>query len=162
MSASDGGYQIKLSKTAIASGEFTGLGPGNSMQRNFLPYAYADFIYAIICEEYGLIGGVVILCLYLWLLIRCTRIVTRCPKTFGAILAMGLCLSIVIQAFANIAVSVQLLPVTGLTLPLVSMGGTSILFTCLSLGIILSVSRYVEEAQYQQAALEKIENANTN
>lgn len=158
----DGGYQLQQSKIAIASGELTGTGPGTSMQRNFLPYAYADFIYAIICEEYGLIGGIIILGLYLWLLFRCTRIVTRCPKTFGAILSMGLCLSIVIQAFANIAVSVQLLPATGLTLPLVSMGGTSILFTCISLGIILSVSRYVEEAQYQQAALEKMEDANSD
>ena len=158
----DGGYQLQQSKIAIASGEITGVGPGNSMQRNFLPFAYADFIYAIIVEEYGLIGGFTILGLYSWLLFRCTRIVTRCPKTFGAILAMGLCLNIVIQAFANIAVSVQLVPATGLTLPLVSMGGTSILFTCISLGIILSVSRYVEEAQYKQAAIEKMENASIN
>lgn len=155
----DGGHQIQQSKIAIASGEIGGVGPGGSIQRNYLPYPYADFIYAIICEEYGLLGGFSILGLYLWLLFRCTRIVTRCPKTFGAILAMGLCLSIVIQAFANIAVSVQLLPVTGLTLPLVSMGGTSIVFTCVSLGIILSVSRYVEEHQYQQAAIEKMEDA---
>jgi len=158
----DGGYQLQQSKIAIASGELTGVGPGNSMQRNFLPFAYADFIYAIIVEEYGLIGGFTILGLYSWLLFRCTRIVTRCPKTFGAILAMGLCLNIVIQAFANIAVSVQLVPATGLTLPLVSMGGTSILFTCISLGIILSVSRYVEEAQFKQAAIEKMEDASTN
>ena len=158
----DGGYQLQQSKIAIASGEITGVGPGNSMQRNFLPFAYADFIYAIIVEEYGLIGGFTILGLYSWLLFRCTRIVTRCPKTFGAILAMGLCLNIVIQAFANIAVSVQLVPATGLTLPLVSMGGTSILFTCISLGIILSVSRYVEEAQYKQATIEKMENASIN
>ena len=158
----DGGYELQQSKIAIASGEITGVGPGNSMQRNFLPFAYADFIYAIIVEEYGLIGGFTILGLYSWLLFRCTRIVTRCPKTFGAILAMGLCLNIVIQAFANIAVSVQLVPATGLTLPLVSMGGTSILFTCISLGIILSVSRYVEEAQYKQATIEKMENASIN
>ena len=95
--------------------------------------------------------------LYLMLLVRCTRMVTQSPKTFGAILAMGLCLNIVIQAFANIAVSVNLVPVTGLTLPLVSMGGTSLLFTCISLGIILSVSRYVENARLQQVELQEIE-----
>jgi cell division protein FtsW len=153
----DGGYQIQQSKIAIANGEFFGVGPGNSVQRNYLPYPYADFIYAIICEEYGLIGGISILGLYLWLLVRCMSIITQCPKTFGSILAMGLCLNIVIQAFANIAVSVQLVPVTGLTLPVISMGGTSILFTCIAFGIILSVSRYVEEAKLQQIELEKIE-----
>lgn len=138
-------YQINHSKTAIANGQIFGVGPGNSFQKNLLPYAYADFIYSIICEEYGLIGGFSILGIYLWLLFRCTSIVTRCPKTFGSILAIGLCLNIVLQAFTNIAVSVHLVPVTGLTLPLISMGGTSVLFTCLSFGIILSVSRYIEE-----------------
>jgi len=142
---SEGGYQIVQSKIAIASGEFFGVGPGNSLQRNYLPYAYADFIFAIICEEYGLIGAFTLIALYLGLLYRCTNMVTRCPKTFGSILAIGLCLNVVIQAFANMAVSVHLVPVTGLTLPIVSMGGTSILFMCISLGIILSVSRYVEE-----------------
>jgi cell division protein FtsW len=154
---SDGGYQVQQSKIAIAEGGWFGVGPGNSIQRNYLPYPYADFIYAIICEEYGLIGGLVILVLYLVLLVRCTKIVTQSPKTFGAILAMGLCLNLVIQAFANIAVSVNLVPVTGLTLPLVSMGGTSLLFTCVSLGIILSVSRYVENAKLQQVELTQIE-----
>ena len=152
------GWQVQQSKIAIAEGGLWGEGPGNSFQRNHLPYSYADFIYAIICEEYGLIGGVIILGLYLWLLVRCIGLVTRCPKAFGAILAMGLCLNIVIQAFANISVSVGLVPVTGLTLPLVSMGGTSILFTCMSLGIILSVSRYVEEAQLSKVQLSDIEN----
>ncbi len=142
---SDGGYQVQQAKIAIAKGGFFGEGPGNSMQRNFLPYAYADCIYAIICEEYGLLGAFVIVGLYLWLLIRCIGIVTRCPKSFGALLAIGLCLNIVIQAFANIAVSVHLVPVTGLTLPIISMGGTSLIFTCISLGVILSVSRYVED-----------------
>ncbi len=141
----EGGYQIVQSKIAIASGEIFGVGPGNSLQRNYLPYAYADFIFAIICEEYGLIGAFVLIALYLGLLFRCTNMVTRCPKTFGSILAIGLCLNVVVQAFANMAVSVQLVPVTGLTLPIISMGGTSILFTCISLGIILSVSKYVEE-----------------
>lgn len=157
MNNPDGGYQIRQSKIAIAEGGIFGVGPGHSTQRNFLPFPYADFIYAIICEEYGLFGGVLILGLYLWLLFRCVTIVTKCPKTFGAILAMGLCLNLVIQAFANMAVSVHLVPVTGLTLPLVSMGGTSVLFTCISLGIILSVSRYVEEAQLQKIELDKLE-----
>lgn len=142
---SEGGWQIQQAKIAIANGEWFGLGPGGSMQRDYLPYPYADFIYAIICEEYGLIGAIVIVALYLGLLQRCTVIVTKCSKTFGAVLAIGLCLNIVIQAFANLAVSVHLVPVTGLTLPIISMGGTSVVFTCISFGIILSVSRYVEE-----------------
>lgn len=143
---SDGGYQIQQAKIAIADGGWFGVGPGNSIQRNYLPYPYADFIYAIICEEYGLAGGFTIIFLYLLLFLKCVSIVTKSPKTFGAILAMGLCLNLVIQAFANIAVSLHLVPVTGLTLPLVSKGGTSMLFTCISLGIILSVSRYIEQA----------------
>jgi cell division protein FtsW len=158
----DGGYQVTQSKIAVAEGGWFGNGPGNSIQRNYLPYPYADFIYAIICEEYGLIGGLLILALYLGLLIRCTKMVTQCPKTFGAILAMGLCLNIVVQAFANIAVSVNLVPVTGLTLPLVSMGGTSLIMTCISLGVILSVSRYVETAQLQHVALTEIEEDESN
>ena len=153
----DGGYQIEQSKIAIANGGWFGVGPGDSFQKNYLPYPYADFIYSIICEEYGIAGALFILGLYLWLLVRCIGIVTRCPKAFGAILAMGLCLNLVIQAFANGAVSVHLLPVTGLTLPLVSMGGTSMIFTCMSLGIILSVSRYVEEAEEKRMELLEIE-----
>ncbi len=145
MTNTDGGWQIMQSKIAIANGELIGVGPGGSMQRDYLPSAYADFIYAIICEEYGILGAITVVLLYLGLLFRCTAMVTRCHKTFGALLAIGLCLSIVIQAFANLAVSVHLLPVTGLTLPLISMGGTSVVFTCISLGIILSVSKYVEE-----------------
>ena len=129
---------------AIANGEWFGLGPGNSIQRNYLPSPYADFIYAIICEEYGIVGGAVIILLYLGLFFRITRLVTKSPKAFGAMVALGISTLLVIQAFANIAVSVNLVPVTGLTLPMVSMGGTSILFTCISFGIILSVSRYVE------------------
>lgn len=140
----DGGYQIQQSKMAIANGGIFGTGFGGSIQRNFLPSPYADFIYAIICEETGLVGGIFVILLYFGLLFRCTKLVTQSPKTFGSILAMGLCLNIVIQAFANIAVSIHLVPVTGLTLPLVSMGGTSLLFTLISCGIILSVSRYVE------------------
>jgi cell division protein FtsW len=140
----EGGYQIQQAKIAIAEGGWFGVGPGQSTQDNYLPYPYADFIYAIICEEYGLLGGTTIILLYLLLVFRCMRMVTRSPKTFGAMLSVGLCLSLVLQAFANIAVSVHLVPVTGLTLPMVSMGGTSIIFTCISFGIILSVSKYIE------------------
>jgi len=154
---SDGGWQIQQSKIAIANGGLFGLGPGGSLQREYLPYASADFIYAIICEEYGIIGGFTLIALYLGLLFRCTCMVTKCHKTFGAILAIGLCLSIVVQAFANLAVSVHLVPVTGLTLPMVSMGGTSIMFTCISLGIILSVSRYVEEYSTYELMQEEAE-----
>ncbi|HRX29661.1 MAG TPA: FtsW/RodA/SpoVE family cell cycle protein, partial [Saprospiraceae bacterium] len=162
--SSDGEYQVQQAKIAIASGEFFGLGPGNSLQRNYLPYAYADCIYAIICEEYGMIGGIALIGLYLWLLFRSISLVTRSPRAFGAILSLGLALNIVIQAFANIAVSVQLVPATGLTLPMVSMGGTSLIFTCISIGIILSVSRFVEQADIKKNELIEIEkvNAGTN
>jgi len=149
-----GGYQVQQSKIAIANGSWLGLGPGNSTQRNFLPAAYADYIYAIICEEYGLIGATGILLLYLWLLFRVSRIVMKSPKAFGAILAMGLTLNLVVQAFANMAVSVNLVPVTGLTLPLVSMGGTSVLFTSVAFGIIMSVSKFIESIQEEQPAPE--------
>ena len=144
MNDPNGGYQVQQAKIAIAEGGWFGVGPGQSTQDNYLPYPYADFIYAIICEEYGLLGGSAIIILYLILAVRCMRLVTRSPKAFGAILAIGLCLSLVLQAYANIAVSVNLVPVTGLTLPMVSMGGTSIIFSCISFGIILSVSKYIE------------------
>ncbi len=159
---SDPGGQVEQSKIAIAKGGLFGEGPGNSFQRNYLPAPYSDFIYAIICEEYGLIGGLMVIGLYLWLLFRCVGIVTKSPRTFGAILAMGLCLNIVIQAFANIAVSVNLVPVTGLTLPLISMGGTSILFTCIAFGIILSVSKFVDEPRMRLLELQEIEEDESN
>jgi cell division protein FtsW len=120
------------------------LGPGNSQARNFLPHPYSDFIYAIIIEEYGLIGGALILMIYLLFLYRCLSIMRRCPYAFGAFLSLGLSFTLVIQAMANMAVNVNLFPVTGVTLPLVSMGGSSFLFTCLAIGIILSVARNVE------------------
>ena len=144
MTNPDGGWQVQQSKIAIARGGIFGAGPGNSLIRNFLPYAYADFIYAIICEEYGLIGGVFILGLYLMLFFRTVKLVTKSPKAFGAFLAIGLSLSMTIQAMANISVSTNLIPATGLTLPMISMGGTSMLFTSISLGMILSVSKYIE------------------
>lgn len=143
----DAPYQVKQSKIAIANGGTFGRGPGNSEQRNFLPHPYSDFIFAIILEEYGLVGGSVLILCYLIFLLRSIRIFRRCPYAFGAFLCVGLSFTLVIQAFANMAVAVNLMPVTGITLPLVSMGGTSIWFTSLSIGIILSVSRHVEKME---------------
>jgi cell division protein FtsW len=142
---SDKTYQADHAKMALAKGGVFGTGPGNSIERNFLPHPYSDFIFAIIVEEYGFFGGLIIIILYLVLLYRCVRIVTQSPKAFGALLAAGLSFSLTIQAFANMAVAVGLGPVTGVPLPLVSMGGTSMIFTSIAFGIILSVSRDVEE-----------------
>lgn len=142
--SSDDVYQIDKSKIAIANGGLIGQGPGNSTQRNYLPSPYADFIFSIIVEEYGALGGIMLIGLYLLLFFRVVRLVTNSPKTFGAMVAIGLCLAIILQAYINIGVCLDLLPVTGLTLPLVSMGGTSTLFTCIAFGIILSVSKYIE------------------
>lgn len=147
-------FQSKQAKIAIANGGIIGEGPGNSSQRNFLPYAHADFIYAIICEEFGLLGAVGIMGIYLLMLYRCIRLVKKSPKTFGAMLAIGLCLNIVIQAFANIMVNVGLVPDTGVTLPIISLGGTSLIFTCISFGIILSVSRYIESREEVASAVQ--------
>jgi cell division protein FtsW len=143
----DEAYQVTQAKIAIAKGGFVGVGPGNSTQRNFLPQAYNDFIYPIIIEEYGLIGGAFILFIYLVFLWRSIRIFKRCPFAFGAFLALGLSFTLVIQAVVNMAVSVNLFPVTGVTLPLISMGGSSFLFTCFAIGIILSVARNVEQLE---------------
>jgi cell division protein FtsW len=153
----DNMYQTNQAKIAIAKGGLMGVGPGNSEQRNFLPQAYNDFIYAIIIEEYGLMGGAFIIFIYLVFLFRSIRLFKRCPYAFGAFLAIGLSFTLVLQAMANMAVNVNLFPVTGVTLPLVSMGGSSFLFTCLSIGIILSVSRNVEqlEGKRQKEALDK-------
>jgi cell division protein FtsW len=138
-------YQVNQAKIAIAKGGVIGLGPGNSEQRNFLPHPYSDFIYAIIIEEYGIAGGAFIIFIYLVFLYRSIRIFRKCPYAFGAFLALGLSFTLVIQALINMAVNVNLFPVTGVTLPLVSMGGSSFLFTCLAIGIILSVARNVEQ-----------------
>jgi len=141
-------YQVQQAKIAIANGGlFMGKGPGNSTQRNFLPHPYSDFIYAIIIEEYGLAGGAFIIFIYLLFLFRCINIFKRCPYAFGAFLALALSFTLVIQAIANMAVNVNLTPVTGVTLPLISMGGTSFLFTCAAIGIILSVARNVEQLE---------------
>lgn len=139
-------YQVTQAKIAIAKGGLFGKGPGNSTQRNFLPHSYSDFIYSIIIEEYGLIiGGMGMIFLYLLFLWRSIIIFRKCPYAFGSFLAVGLSFSLVFQAFVNMAVNVNLFPVTGLTLPLVSKGGSSVWFTCLTIGIILSVSKFVEE-----------------
>jgi len=155
----DGGnqenYQVLQSKIAIASGGTLGKGPGGSTQRNFLPHPYSDFIYAIVIEEYGIIGGFVILLLYLILLYRGVVISRKAPRTFGSLLAIGLSFSLVFQAMINMAVAVNLFPVTGQPLPMVSMGGTSIWFSCLAIGIILSVSREADAGEIT----EEVENA---
>jgi len=143
---SDGAYQTQQAKIAIAEGGVLGLGPGNSVQRNYLPAPFSDYIYAIICEEYGLIfGGFIILALYVILFYRCVKIVTKSPKAFGAMLALGLGLLLSLQGLTNIAVNVNMLPVTGLPLPMVSRGGTSAIFSGIAFGMILSVSRYIEK-----------------
>jgi cell division protein FtsW len=133
-------YQAEQSKIAIATGGFLGKGPGNSTQRNFLPHPYSDFIFAIIIEEYGIFGALIVMSLYLWLLFRAGVIVKNSTGTFAAFLVIGLTLLLVFQALINMMVAVNLIPVTGQTLPFLSMGGTSIMFSSLALGIILSVS----------------------
>jgi len=145
-------YQVNQAKIAIAKGGVFGAGPGNSTTRDYLPQAYNDFIYAIIIEEYGLLGGAFIMFIYLVFLYRCIRIFKRCPFAFGAFLALGLSFTLALQAVANMAVTVNLFPVTGVTLPLVSMGGTSFIFTCLAIGIILSVARNAEQLEGKTAA----------
>lgn len=132
---------------AVASSSVFGKGPGKSEQRNFLPHPYSDFIYAIIVEEYGLIGGIVVLLLYVILFTRVLRIVIKRPLTFGALMAFGLGFLVILQAMINMGVSIGLLPVTGQPLPMVSMGGTSLMATGLILGMILSVTRSMEDEE---------------
>lgn len=156
---SDESYQVQQAKIAIANGGFLGKGPGKSQQRNFLPHPYSDFIYAIIIEEYGLVGGAVIILIYLLFLFRSIRVFQRCPYAFGAFLAVALSFTLVIQAMVNMAVNVNLFPTTGVTLPLVSMGGSSLWFTCFAIGIILSVSRNVEQVEGRNM-LVTVENIN--
>jgi cell division protein FtsW len=145
-------YHVNQMKIAIANGGFLGVGPGNSQQRNFMPHPYSDSIYATIIEEYGLLGGAFMIFIYLVFLYRSIRLFKKCPYAFGAFLALGLSFTLVLQALSNMAVNVNLFPVTGVTLPLVSMGGSSFLFTCLSIGIILSVARNVEQLEGRAAA----------
>lgn len=140
----DANYQVEQAKIAIVTGGLLGKSPGKSTQRNFLPHPYSDFIFAIIIEEYGIIGGGIVVLLYCILFFRVVRITSKCQGNFGAFLAIGTGFSLVFQAMINMAVAVHLFPVTGQPLPLISMGGTSIWFTSIALGIILSVSRRIE------------------
>ncbi len=147
---SEENYQIEQAKIAIASGGIQGLGPGKSKQKNFLPQSSSDFIFAIIIEEYGMIGGLFLMLLYLWLLFRIVIVAQKADSDFGKLLAIGVGLPIVFQALINMAVAVELFPVTGQTLPLISSGGTSIWMTCLAIGIILSVSAKRQEIKEQE------------
>jgi cell division protein FtsW len=150
-------YQADQAKVAIVRGGLFGKGPGNSTQRNLLPHPYSDFIYAIIIEEYGsLVGGILVIALYLWLFFRAGLIIRRSKSTYGAFLAFGLSMGLVLQAFVNMAVAVGLVPVTGQTLPLVSMGGSSIFFTSMATGMILSVSWGTREDESEKAKEEEL------
>jgi cell division protein FtsW len=142
---SDANYQSDQGKIAIATGGLLGKGPGHSTQRNFLPHPYSDFIFAIICEEYGFLGAILIVFLYLILFLRGVRIVVKSPRAFASLLAIGCSFSLVFQGMINMAVAVNIFPVTGQPLPMLSMGGTSIWFTSIAIGIILSISRDIEK-----------------
>ena len=147
----DKDYQQTQALVAIQNGGLYGVGPGKSTQRSILPYSYSDFIYAIILEEYGLIGGVSAILFYLILLFRAVRISLKSGSVFGSLVAIGLMFSLVFQAFINMLVSVEIMPVTGQTLPLISMGGTSIVFSCIAIGIVLSISRDSIEGEYEKS-----------
>jgi cell division protein FtsW len=159
----DEDYQIEKAKTAIATGGVYGLGPGKSIQKNFLPQSSSDFIFAIIIEEFGLFGGFVIIFLYLMLFIRFVIASYKAPTMFGKLIVVGLGFPIIFQAFINMGVAVELLPTTGQTLPLISSGGTSIWMTCAAIGIIINVTKKEEEIaqetiekQQREEALQKL------
>ncbi len=154
---SDDDYQIEKAKTAIASGGIYGLGPGKSVQKNFLPQSSSDFIFAIIVEEYGLIGGLGVLTLYLLLFFRFVIAAHKANSMFGKLLVVGLGFPMIFQALINMGVAVQLLPVTGQTLPLISSGGSSIWMTCIALGVILNVTKKDEEIAKEISDKEKRE-----
>lgn len=160
---SDDDYQIEKAKTAIATGGVYGLGPGKSVQKNFLPQSSSDFIFAIIVEEYGLIGGIGVLLLYLLLFFRFIVAAHKASTLFGKLLVVGLGFPMIFQALINMAVAVELLPVTGQTLPLISSGGSSIWMTCIAIGIIISVTKKdeeiaqeVEEKELREATLQRL------
>ena len=156
-------YQIEKAKIAIASGGLQGLGPGKSVQKNFLPQSSSDFIYAIIVEEYGLIGGLIVLGLYLLLFFRFIVAAHKANTVFGKLVVVGLGFPMIFQALINMGVAVELLPVTGQTLPLISSGGSSIWMTCIALGIIISVTKKEEEIAQEKAEQRKMkENHNGN
>ena len=152
-------YQIEKAKIAIATGNIYGLGPGKSVQKNFLPQSSSDFIFAIIVEEYGLIGGIGVLFLYLMLFFRFLVSAHKAPTLFGKLLIVGLGFPIIFQALINMGVAVELLPVTGQTLPLISSGGSSIWMTCIAIGIIISVTKKEEEVAQEKAEKEQREEA---
>ena len=142
--SSDGNYQLSRAKTAIISGKIFGLGAGKSRMKNFLPQSSSDFIYAIIVEEFGLVGGIALILLYLLLLYRIVVISYKANSSFGKLTVIGLGIPIITQAFVNIGVALEVLPVTGQNLPMISSGGTSAWVTCIAMGIILSVSSNVK------------------
>ena len=146
-------YQQTYAKIAVATSSFFGKGPGKSEQRNFLPHPYSDFIFAIIIEEYGIVGAIIVLMLYVILFTRVLRIMLKRPLTFGAYMAFGLGFLVILQAMINMGVSIGLLPVTGQPLPFVSMGGTSMMATGIILGMILSVTRNMEEEALEAATI---------
>jgi cell division protein FtsW len=147
-------YQVEQSKIAVATGGVVGKMPGNSTQRNFLPHPYSDFVFAIIIEEYGLVGGTIVILLYLILMFRSIKIARKCPMRFGSFLVVGISFIMVFQALINMGVAVNILPVTGQTLPFISMGGTSFWFTSIAIGMILSVSRTVNEQEVKPEKLQ--------
>ncbi len=150
--ASQDSYQVEQAEIAIASGGVVGKGPGNSTQRSQLPHPYSDFAYAFIIEEYGIVGGIVVFVLYLWIFYRAGLIVRRCNRPSQGLMVLGLSLIVTMQAFVNMAVSVGLMPVTGQPLPLISMGGSSVFFTCVAMGMILGISRESEREQQELEA----------
>jgi cell division protein FtsW len=154
----DGNYQVARAKTAIVSGKIFGLGAGKSRMKNFLPQSSSDFIYAIIVEEFGLIGGVGLITLYLLLLFRIVVIAHKAQNLFGKLTVIGLGIPIILQAFINIGVALQVLPVTGQNLPMISSGGTSAWMTCIAMGIILSVSARKESSPIGQEISENLNN----
>jgi cell division protein FtsW len=145
----DGNYQIERAKTAIVTGGLIGLGAGKSVMKNFLPQSSSDFIYAIIVEEFGIVGGTALILLYLIVLFRIIVIANKANTVFGKLLVLGLGLPVIIQAFVNMGVALQVLPVTGQTLPLISSGGTAAWMTCIAFGIILSVSSTPNEQSFE-------------
>ena len=155
---SEDAYQIEQAKIAIANGNILLPNPGKSLLRNFIPYSYADFIYPIICEEWGLfLGAFGVIIIYLLLLFHCVGIVSNTTRAFGALLTIGIGINMVTQAFANIAVALGLVPVTGLPLPFISMGGTSLVFTSISLGMIISVSKHIQNLKLESESGDKAE-----
>ena len=157
-------YQQTYAKIAVASSSFFGKGPGKSEQRNFLPHPYSDFIFAIIVEEYGILGAIIVILIYIIIFTRVMRIMNRQPLTFGAYMSFGLCFLMILQAMINMGVSIGLLPVTGQPLPFISMGGTSIMATGFMLGMILSVTKSIEKEENEAVENTEIvtENTDTN